>query len=126
MNEAAGSGDGLQIGTAPENNLAAQSFSPGKVAANLRTPVVDRAEPRLGIEGHAGAIALLVQAAHPGVLDHQLLRDIVVRPQLHQQVAALATAGTGRDVVGEMRRTQAISKAQIPAGGEGSFRESQR
>ena len=64
--------------------------------------LVDRAEARGGIEGHAGAVAVLVHAAHAGMDSDQLLGDHVARAELDHQMAATAAAGAR----GKVRRRQ--------------------
>ncbi len=79
-------------------NPPAQLSSPLERPTRLRPLIIDRAEPRLRIERHTGPVAVLIHTTHPTVLHDILLRHLVVaRQQLHQQVAAHAATGTGRD-----------------------------
>jgi hypothetical protein len=74
-------------------SLPAKRFAAGEIAAGLRADLVDRAEHRGRVEGHAGTVAPLIHAAHAGVLGDEFLRHVVARPQLDHEVAAAAAAG---------------------------------
>lgn len=79
-------------------NAAAEWFSAIEVPAGLRPGFVDRAELRRRIEGRACTVAALIHAAQAIVLDDQLLRHDVTRPQLDNQMAAAAAAGTQGEI----------------------------
>ena len=93
---------------APESSgqdLAAEAVAAIEVAAGLRTGLVDRAEAGHRVQGHAGAVALLVHAARAGVLDDEVLRHPVTCAQFDHQMTAPATAGAGREIgVGLQRK----------------------
>lgn len=79
-------------------NLTTEAFAAVEIAAGLRAAVVDGAEARGPIQGHAGAVAVLVHAAHAGVHGDQFLGNDITRPELDHQVAATAAAGARRKV----------------------------
>ena len=82
----------------PGQDAAAEAFAAIEVAAGLRAGVVDRAEARRPIERHAGAVALLIQATHAGVLDDKYLRHHITRAEFNHQVAAAAAAGARGEI----------------------------
>lgn len=80
----------------PLEHRAAESAAPLELPASLGPSLVDRAEPRDRIEADTRAVAPLIQAAYPIVLDHPRLRhDIHARDQLDHLVAATPAAGAG-------------------------------
>jgi len=92
------------LGASGGDGGPAEGFAAGKVAANLRTDLIDRAQPGGGVEGNAGAIAPLIHATNPFMDGHILLGDLVsLGVQFHDQVAANATARAGGEVVEGVR-----------------------
>jgi hypothetical protein len=80
----------------PEAQLAAAI----KLPANARSILVDRAEPRHGVQGDAGSVSALLHAANAVMFDHKLFRHVVyTRHEFDHLVAAAATAGTGGKIV---------------------------
>ena len=69
-----------------------------QVAAGARTAGVDGAEPRGGIEGDTGSVALLVHAARAIACGDELFRHTVARSEFHHEMAALAATGAERKI----------------------------
>lgn len=79
-------------------DLTAERFATVEIAAGLRAGFVERAKPRYRIERDAGAVAVLIHAAHAIVFDNKFLGDEIARAQLDYQMAAAATTGAGREI----------------------------
>ena len=84
----------------PSEAFSAQGGTPFKVPAYLRSAFVNRAALGGRIKGDARTVASLLHATHAGVLNHELLRNIIhAGHQLHQKMTAFAAAGTGREFI---------------------------
>lgn len=80
----------------PFEHRAAEFAAPLELPASPGSRLVNRAEPRDGIEADARAITPLIQAPHAVVLDHPCFRhDIHARNQLDHLMAAAPAAGAG-------------------------------
>jgi len=111
---------------ATQDGAAAERLGPLKIAAHLRAAIVDAAQARDRIEGDAGAVTVLVHAPHARVLDHELLGDIIHQwRQLHEEMTALAAAGTGRKIVGDGKHRWLCNHTQLQAGGDTWLQPSQ-
>jgi hypothetical protein len=84
----------------PGDRLPTKKGCPLENTAHGRPALVDRAKPGDGIEGDAHAIAALVHAANPLMLDDILLRHIVdARQKLYHEAATASAAGAGGKIV---------------------------
>jgi hypothetical protein len=70
-----------------------------KIAAGLWALHVNGAEPGRGIQGHTGAVALLVHAGHAVAIGDQVIGHDVRRTKLDHEMTAQAAAGTGGEMV---------------------------
>lgn len=94
---------GLVQPTTTHENCTAQGCATLEVPANLRTQIVNRAEPRAGIQRHTRPITVLVHASDTGVLHDEFLgHAIVPQHEFDQEVATFAATGAARNSIGSV------------------------
>jgi hypothetical protein len=87
-----------RLGAAGKQDPAAETLAAVEIAAGLRAVLVDGAELRHRVEGHAGAVPVLLHAAHAVMLDHKFRWHGIAGSEFDHQMAATAAAGAGWEI----------------------------